>query len=129
MVSQELPPKGGYDSVQWKRNLPSRGFRPSIYLAIMGAISLVSLVPLSNGIKERREYKREKAWSRIYLMPLLQAEIDRDSVRRMHALKEYEQTLMKDHPDWADGKPVYSDGRFRVPSLLLLRGTEKPGSA
>lgn len=28
---QDLPPVGGYEPIQWKRNLPSRGFRGSVY--------------------------------------------------------------------------------------------------
>ncbi|KAK9381644.1 GRIM-19 [Kockiozyma suomiensis] len=125
MSHQDLPPKGGYPALQWKRNLPSRGFRPSIYLAIMGGISLLGCIPLTRGIRERREYQREKAWSRLYLLPLLQAEFDRDFVRRSTALEARERELMKDHPDWADNKPIYNDGRARIPSFAVLEGQKK----
>ncbi|KAK7206879.1 GRIM-19 protein [Myxozyma melibiosi] len=121
---QDLPPKGGYPDVQWKRNLPSRGFRPSIYLAIMGVVSLLSVIPMSKGFRERREYSREKAWARLSLLPLLQAEADRDYVRRITALTKREQELMKDHPDWADNKPVFNDGRSRFPSYVALEATK-----
>lgn len=40
------------------------------------------------------ELAREKMWSRIYLIPLLQAEEDRDQVRRYWADKEREKNLL-----------------------------------
>ena len=40
------------------------------------------------------ELKREKAWSRIHLIPLLQAEEDRDQVRRFWADQERERELL-----------------------------------
>ncbi|KAK9475397.1 GRIM-19 [Dipodascopsis tothii] len=78
--AQDLPPRGGYSDIQWKRNLPSRGFRPSIYLALIGGLTAVSLIPMTMGIRERRELTREKMWSRIHITPLLMAEDDRKLV-------------------------------------------------
>lgn len=40
------------------------------------------------------ELAREKMWSRIYLIPVLQAEEDRDLVRRYYADKAREKALM-----------------------------------
>ena len=40
------------------------------------------------------ELAREKMWSRIYLIPLLEAEEDRDQVRRYLAAQEREKELM-----------------------------------
>lgn len=40
------------------------------------------------------ELAREKMWSRIHLIPLLQAEEDRDQIRRHWADKEREKELM-----------------------------------
>ncbi|KAK9457889.1 GRIM-19 [Dipodascopsis uninucleata] len=124
VTSQDLPPKDGYGPVQWRRNLPSRGFRPSIYLAIMGAVSLVSLYPLFNGIKQRRELAREKAWARIHLLPVLQAEADRDAVRRYYNNLEREKAIMKGVPGWEDGKPVYSDEKIHTPRFVILDGAK-----
>jgi len=47
-----------------------------------------------------RELKRELAWSRIYLVPLLLAEQDRDAFRRTSAALAREKEIMKDVPDW-----------------------------
>lgn len=46
------------------------------------------------------ELKREKAWSRIHLVPLILAEADRDAYRREQAQIAREKEIMKDVPDW-----------------------------
>lgn len=46
------------------------------------------------------ELQREKAWSRIHLLPLLLAEGDRDVYRREQAALAREKEIMKDVPDW-----------------------------
>ena len=47
-----------------------------------------------------RELKRELAWSRIHLVPLLLAEQDRDAYRRSTAALAREKEIMKDVPGW-----------------------------
>ena len=49
---------------------------------------------LFHGQRERIEYGREKAWARIHLTPLLQAEEDRDQVRRYYADLSREKQLL-----------------------------------
>jgi len=46
------------------------------------------------GNREKHELAREKMWSRIHIMPLLQAEEDRDQVRRMYADRAREKELL-----------------------------------
>lgn len=116
---QDLPPVGGYEPVQWKRNLPSRGFRPKVWLGLMIGICGYGFYKTIEAIHERRELQREKVWSRIYIMPLLQAETDRDTVRRDYADKAIEAEIMKDVPGWDVNKGVYHDGRFRTPTFSI----------
>ena len=47
-----------------------------------------------------RELQREKAWSRIHLVPLLLAEGDRDAYRRQQAALQREKEIMKDVKGW-----------------------------
>ena len=47
-----------------------------------------------------RELQREKAWSRIHLVPLLMAESDRDTYRRQQAALAREKEIMKDVKGW-----------------------------
>lgn len=56
-----------------------------------------------------RELAREKAWSRIHLVPLLLAEGDRDTYRREQAALEREKEIMKDVKGW--------EVRIRSPDL------------
>lgn len=46
------------------------------------------------GQREKIELAREKMWSRIHITPLLQAEEDRDQVRRYYADLAREQELL-----------------------------------
>jgi NADH dehydrogenase (ubiquinone) 1 alpha subcomplex subunit 13 len=116
-MPQDMPPVGGYEAVQYKRNLPSRGlFRPGPLIAGGAVVMLFGWYKLITGIREQkyvhvtpphrsrthREHKlttnselaREKMWSRIHLIPLLQAEEDRDQVRRHLADQAREKELM-----------------------------------
>lgn len=64
-----------------------------------------------------RELGREKMWSRIYLTPLLQAEEDRDQVRRYWADQAREKELL------GENLKVYNSDRY----VLLLPSPLSPG--
>lgn len=49
---------------------------------------------MANGARRYSELAREKMWSRIHLIPLLQAEEDRDLVRRTLAEQAREKELL-----------------------------------
>ena len=51
-------------------------------------------------ISRYSELKREKAWSRIHLVPMIIAEADRDAYRRAQGQLAREKEIMKDVPDW-----------------------------
>ncbi|KAG7146331.1 NADH dehydrogenase [ubiquinone] 1 alpha subcomplex subunit 13 like protein [Verticillium longisporum] len=59
-MPQDMPPVGGYNAVQYKRNLPARGFRPGILLLGMGAVMGYGWYKLIKGIREANELAREK---------------------------------------------------------------------
>jgi len=58
------------------------------------------------------ELEREKVWSRIHLVPILQAEEDRDLYRRMQAAVGRERAIMRDVPGW--------EVSFCGPQMLLI---------
>ncbi|KAK6378904.1 hypothetical protein LTS17_006607 [Exophiala oligosperma] len=93
-MPQDLPPTGGYEAVQYRRNLPTRGFRPIWYLVGVGLIMGYGWRQLFKGQRERIELSREKMWARIHLTPVMQAEQDRDQVRRYYADLAREQELL-----------------------------------
>jgi NADH dehydrogenase (ubiquinone) 1 alpha subcomplex subunit 13 len=65
------------------------------------------------------ENKREQLWARIYLAPIMQAEIDRDVVRRTRAMVIEEAGIMKDVQGWHVGESVYSTKRYVPPSVRI----------
>lgn len=122
-MTQDLPPQGGYEPVQYKRNLPFRGVRPSYYLLGMGIICTYGFYEVIRGIKDQRELSREKMWIRIHLTPMLQAEADRDAVRRYLAAQDRERELMKDEKGWSFGS-VYNSKRFVRPTFTVTPPAE-----
>ncbi len=53
-MPQDLPPLQGYEPIQWKRNLPSRGFRPSIFLLGLAGFCGYGWYIMMKSIRERR---------------------------------------------------------------------------
>ena len=126
-MSQDLPPKGGYEPVQYRRNLPVRGFRPVVYVAGVVVTCAYGLYVAMAGVKEQRELAREKIWARIHLLPVLQAESDRDSVRRVWAAEKREEMLMSEVKGWRLGS-VYNSDRFIRPTYDVAPSTVTPGT-
>lgn len=63
-------------------------------------ITNISNLSLYTSLYTNRELKRERAWSRINLIPLLMAESDRDVYRRDQANLKREKEIMKDVDGW-----------------------------
>ncbi|KAJ5592544.1 hypothetical protein N7537_009448 [Penicillium hordei] len=110
-MPQDMPPTGGYAQVQYKRNVPARGFKPAYYMIGMHVIMAYGFYKYFHGVREQRELAREKIWSRLHLTPLLQAEEDRDQVRRHYADKARAKELLG-----TDAK-VYNSDRFIRPTF------------
>ncbi|KAK0546909.1 hypothetical protein OC846_002907 [Tilletia horrida] len=118
--SQDLPPQGGFQPVRYKRNLPTRG--PG-GLAIFGgvfAICAYGFYKVGTSNVEARELKREHAWSRIHLLPMLMAEQDRDVHRRRLAAVQREAAIMSDVPGWKAGASVYNTKRYTPNTLVVI---------
>ncbi|KAL4810137.1 GRIM-19 [Aspergillus unguis] len=113
-MPQDMPPAGGYRQVQYKRNIPARGFRPVTYLVGMHILMGYGYYKLFYGIREQNELAREKIWGRLHILPLLQAEEDRDQVRRHIADKAREGQLT------GSMTKVYNSDRFVRPTFAPL---------
>ncbi|RKP06029.1 GRIM-19 [Thamnocephalis sphaerospora] len=120
MSAQDLPRPGGYPSIRYQRNMPARG--PSGFAIFVGTALVCGFGfwRAIEGIKERRELRREKLWSRLHLVPLLQAETDRDTYRRHLALNAEEAEIMKDVEGWKVGDSVYNTDRY-VPRAVFFK--------
>ncbi|KAF2629919.1 NADH dehydrogenase-like protein 1 alpha subcomplex subunit 13 [Macroventuria anomochaeta] len=117
-MPQDMPPVGGYNPVQYKRNLPIRGFRPAVYLVGTGVLMTYGFWRVGQGIREHNELAREKMWARIHLIPALQAEEDRDQVRRYLADKAREKELL------GTETRVYNSDRFVRPTFAITPENE-----
>ncbi|KZW03849.1 hypothetical protein EXIGLDRAFT_635180 [Exidia glandulosa HHB12029] len=96
-----MPPAGGFETLRYKRNLPTRG--PSAYAILAGVTAsvLYGCYVVAKARIEQKELEREKAWSRIYLTPLLMAEADRDTYRRQQIANAREAAIMSKVPGWS----------------------------
>lgn len=112
--SPPRPPRPQSNTAQ--RNLPTRGFAPRYLVLGMFTICAYGFYETMQGIKERREMARERIWARIHLTPVLQAENDRDDVRRHFAAEAREKELMKDVKGWEFGS-VYNSKRYVLPGV------------
>ncbi|EFY97933.2 NADH dehydrogenase [ubiquinone] 1 alpha subcomplex subunit 13 [Metarhizium brunneum] len=119
-MAQDMPPRGGYEPVQYKRNLPAKGFRPGILLLGVGAVMGFGWYKLIGGIREANELAREKMWARINLIPLLQAEEDRDQVRRYWADQKREKELLGENT-----KVYNNESRFVRPTFAVSPAPSK----
>ena len=53
-MPQDMPPTGGYEPVQYRRNLPVRGFRPAYYLLGVGVVMTYGFWRMGKGIREQK---------------------------------------------------------------------------
>lgn len=84
------------------------------------AMSSYGFYKVVEGNREQVELSREKLWARINILPLLQAEQDRDVLRRSLAYYNREAEIMKDVP-WWEVKNTYSDkNEFHPPHTVLV---------
>ncbi|RIB23893.1 hypothetical protein C2G38_1958712 [Gigaspora rosea] len=118
--TQDLPRTGGFPSVRYKRNLPKKGPSGLVLFTVLGAISVYGFYRVGQGNLEKRELRREHLWSRIHLVPLLTAELDRDTYRRNCAALAREAEIMKDVPGWKVGESVYNTKRYVGPTQIVV---------
>ncbi|KAJ9110533.1 hypothetical protein QFC20_002861 [Naganishia adeliensis] len=100
LPKQDMPPAGGFEHVRYKRNIPIRGPGGAAIFGGVAAVCAYGFYLVGQGNLEKRELQREKAWSRIHLVPLMLAEQDRDAYRRNVAAVAREREIMKDVPGW-----------------------------
>lgn len=111
MASQDMPPPGGYATINVQRTFPRPMLRHGIWFGISIGLTL-------NGLHYAREWKKRHSILRAELAehfiaasPFLYAEQERKFLRHLKVVRERERELMKDHPNWKlgtlYGEPVY----------------------
>ncbi|KAG5286177.1 hypothetical protein AALO_G00011890 [Alosa alosa] len=127
-VKQDMPPPGGYGPIQYKRNLPSRGLSGYSMFGIGIGIMLFGYWRIIKWNRERRRMHIEDLEARIALLPLLQAESDRRTLRMMRENLEEEAAIMKEVPGWKVGESMFHTERWVSPTteeLYNLRPREE----
>ncbi|KAJ8366634.1 hypothetical protein AAFF_G00348330 [Aldrovandia affinis] len=114
-VKQDMPPPGGYGPIDYKRNLPKRGFSGYSMFGIGIGVMLLGYWRLFKWNRERRRLQIEEMEARIALLPLLQAEQDRRMLRMMRENLEEEAKIMKDVPGWKVGESPFHTERWVTP--------------
>ncbi|XP_034412393.1 NADH dehydrogenase [ubiquinone] 1 alpha subcomplex subunit 13 [Cyclopterus lumpus] len=114
-VKQDMPPAGGYASFDYKRNIPKRGLSGYSMFGLGIGVMVFGYWRLFRWNRERRRLQIEDMEARIALMPLLQAEQDRRTLRILRENLEEEAILMKDVPGWKVGESVFHTSRWVTP--------------
>lgn len=99
---QEMPPPGGYSSIDWAKKLPNKINVRKYWLAYIGiTVSAYSIWLIETRIKQR--WRIEMNDSRLALEPLLVAEEHRQLLRQLRKNRDDEKELMKRVPGWVTG--------------------------
>lgn len=64
------------------------------------------------------ELQRETLWSRIHLVPLLQAEADRELMKQIQENRRRESKIMSGVPGWEVDKSVYNDDKYYLSAAV-----------
>ncbi|XP_043119377.1 NADH dehydrogenase [ubiquinone] 1 alpha subcomplex subunit 13-like [Puntigrus tetrazona] len=127
-VKQDMPPTGGYGPIDYKRNLPRRGLSGYSMFALGVGVMVFGYWRLFRWNRERRRLHIEELEARVALLPLFQAEHDRQMLRMLRENLEEEAVIMKDVPGWKVGESVFHTDRWVSPlieELFNLRPREK----
>ncbi|XP_030322266.1 NADH dehydrogenase [ubiquinone] 1 alpha subcomplex subunit 13 [Calypte anna] len=123
-VKQDMAPPGGYGPIDYKRHLPRRGLSGYSLFALGIGSLLLGYYTLVKWNRERRRLLIEDLEARIALMPLLQAEMDRRTLRIMRQNLDEEAKIMRDVPGWKVGESLFHTERWVPPTpeeLYYLR--------
>uniref|UniRef100_A0A1S6GLE2 NADH dehydrogenase [ubiquinone] 1 alpha subcomplex subunit 13 n=1 Tax=Pseudodiaptomus poplesia TaxID=213370 RepID=A0A1S6GLE2_9MAXI len=108
---QDLPPKGGYAPINFKR-IPAKQVLnvPIIYGSLFGSMALGYWL-YKRGTRQMAILKTEMNSAELAITPLMLAERDREFLKQCRRNREAEENLMKDVEGWEVGTwyghPVY----------------------
>ncbi|XP_004873510.2 NADH dehydrogenase [ubiquinone] 1 alpha subcomplex subunit 13 isoform X4 [Heterocephalus glaber] len=125
-VKQDMPPPGGYGTIDYKRNLPRRGLSGYSMFALGIGTLLYGYWNMIKWNRERRRLQIENLEARLALLPLLQAERDRRVLRMLRENLEEEAIIMKDVPGWKVGESMFHTTRWVTPDIGELYALRTP---
>ncbi|CAG5122419.1 unnamed protein product [Candidula unifasciata] len=115
--TQDLPPKNGFEKIQWQAQNPTRLMRGYTQFALFAAFTLCGWVGFAFWRKRQRRYNLEMMDARVAIEPFLLAEKDRAILKHLRRCRDEENEVMKNVPGWKTGtlwgEPVYYNVRDR----------------
>ncbi|XP_055701518.1 NADH dehydrogenase [ubiquinone] 1 alpha subcomplex subunit 13 [Phlebotomus papatasi] len=109
--TQDLPPKGGYGPIPFKRIPPKTYFKGATIFAAYLGISAGAFYLYGLNYKQIEKEEIEMRSARNAILPLLRAERDREFLKQLRRNRDEEAKLMANVPGWEVGtwygEPIY----------------------
>ncbi|XP_040566066.1 NADH dehydrogenase [ubiquinone] 1 alpha subcomplex subunit 13 [Lepeophtheirus salmonis] len=100
---QDLPPKGGYAPVAFKR-IPARQLvNAPLLFGGQVALFLIAWPMYAKARRRFEDHKIEMKSAQFALQPMLLAERDRTFLKELRVNRDWEEEVMKDVPGWEVG--------------------------
>merc|ERR1711993_146102 len=117
---QDLPPKGGYAPITFKRIPAQQIMKDRWWMAAFVVYQTGALIYMKHAMKQEQKLRIEERSIELALQPLLLAERDRGLLKFLKKQRDAEEDLFSDVPDWEVGTfygtPVYKT----VPDSMLI---------
>lgn len=111
MSAQDMPPPGGFGSINIGRIEPRVFMRQSLWWAVLFAASYNGMFVIREWKQRQRVIKIEQAEHFIAASPFVIAEQERAFLRALRIARDEERELTKDIPGWEVGtfygQPIY----------------------
>lgn len=113
MATQDMPPPGGFATINIERTLPKPILRQGIWYAIAVGLTFNGYFVIREWKKKQIILRTELAEDYVATCPFLYAEQERRFLRHIKNVRERERELMKDHPNWKLGT-LYGEPVFKT---------------
>lgn len=113
MAAQDMPPPGGFASINVERTFAKPWLRQGTWAAILVALTFNGVYVIREHRKRLRVLKIEQSEHYIAAQPFLVAEQERKFLSHLRNLREEERELMKDVPGWKLGT-LYGEPVFKT---------------
>ncbi|KAL7294033.1 NADH dehydrogenase [ubiquinone] 1 alpha subcomplex subunit 13 [Trichogramma pretiosum] len=125
---QDMPPKGGYEPLTWKRQKLKTFFTVKKTLGLYVISTIAGSIGYFYAMRDVKREEIEMRSARQAMLPMLIAERDRAFLKQLNINREEERELMKNDPEWEVGtyyrEPVYItvDNQFHEPRYQEFMG-------
>lgn len=113
MSHQDMPPPGGFASINVERSFPKPLIRQGIYATILIGLSINGYFFLEEWRKRQKVLRVELNEHFVATAPFLYAEQERNFLKHLRNLREDERDLMKNHKNWKLGT-LYGEKVFKT---------------